>query len=103
MKTILEIRAKIVFMRMANCVPRVLETATHSALKKGRQICKPQSSTEVLVEVLLNACAAEFKAELQVMFVDFPGEAVNELIVGVHAVPRIGGIRSGLGEKRTTP
>src|SRR3981189_3125036 len=101
MKTILEIQTVIVFRCMSNRVPGVLNALFDSSRKKVRQIGELQSPAKVLVEILLNACTAELKTELQVMLIYFPREAVNELRIGVHAVPRDRGVRSGLGKERT--
>jgi len=86
---------------MTNCISGVLQTAANISGKEIRQILKPQSPAEIFVQVLLNAGAAELEAHLQIMFIQFPGKPVYELDVGVHAMPRIGGIRPGLGEKGT--
>ena len=103
MEAILNIEAIIVLERVANGIPRVLETAFNGPSEKVRQTGKLQSSAKVLVEVLLDTCAAELKTELHVVFVDLRGKAVYELIVTVHAVPRDGGVRSWLREKGTGP
>src|SRR5712672_1803937 len=88
-------------MGMTNCISRVLQAVVNISLKKSRQIAESQPPTEIFVKELLNAGAAEFKAHLEVMFVHFPGEPVDELNIRIHAMPWVGGVRSGLGKKRT--
>src|SRR5712672_1410560 len=86
---------------MTDCISRILKAVRDISLKKSRQILEPQSPAEIFVKELLNAGAAEFEAHLEVMFVHLPGEPVDELNIRIHAMPWIGGVRSGLGKKRT--
>src|SRR5229473_3224047 len=51
--------------------------------------------------MLLDAGAMELAAEFKIVAFDFPGKTVNQLIVGIHAAPRVTRSSAGLGEKAT--
>src|SRR5258708_13571125 len=88
-------------MCMTNCIARVLQAVGNVSRKKIGQIAESQPPTEIFVKELLNAGAAELEAHLEVMLVHLPREPVDELNIRIHAMPWVGGVRSGLGEKRT--
>ena len=50
------------------------------------QGAESQPPAGILVEVLLNARSVEFATELYLVLVELPGEAVDDLVVGVDAV-----------------
>src|ERR1700688_4854568 len=60
---------------------------------------KSNPSTGIFVEVLLDAGAVKFTAELEVVASDFPGKTVDQLIVGIDAASRIARSRAGLREE----
>src|SRR5579859_382285 len=57
------------------------------------------STARVFVEMLLNTCAPVFGTELQVVPIDFPRKAVNHLVIGVDATPRVAGCGTWLSKK----
>src|SRR6266436_5608677 len=99
---ILEISPVAVFECVPRRVPEIIkrlgEAGVQSAGQEIRKAAERQLSSKILIEKLLNTCAAELKAKLQVVLADFPGKVVNELIVGVHSMPGNGGCGAKLGE-----
>jgi hypothetical protein len=90
-------RPKLFFEGVARGVAGVLKTTIHGSgekIRKGIASGAPvelQPSAKIFVEILLNACPVEVEAELEIVFVEFPGKIINELIVAVHAVTRNSG------------
>src|SRR4029077_16564397 len=68
-------------------------------LQQAFQIRETYPSAGVLVELLFNTGAVKFSSELNVVLVELPGEAVDELIVGIHTLPGIAGGGADLGKE----
>src|ERR1700730_898633 len=99
MVAVLQIQAIAVLVCVAQRVAGVIEGLIRHSGKKVRKAGESDPPTGVLFEDLLNACTPEFTTELHVVFIDLPGEAVNELIIGVHAVPRVARSSAELGKE----
>jgi len=99
MKAILEIGAIAIFKGVARRVAYVGKTLKGDALDQIFDRGEGKPPARIFVEVLLNAGAANFVAKFQVVLVDFPGEAVDELIVGVYTMAGVTRSCAGLREK----
>src|ERR1700724_3459542 len=99
MVAVLQIQAIAVLVCVAQRVAGVIEGLVRRPGKKLRKAGESDRPTGVLLEDLLNTCTSEFTTELHVVFIDLPGEAVNELIIGVHAMPRAARSSAELGKE----
>ena len=82
----------------------ILKTAEAASfghpLKERCQVSEFQTAPEILLEFFLsNTGATEFKSQFDIVPSDLPGEAIHKLIVGIDAIARIAGGRTGLGEE----
>ncbi len=65
------------------------------------QRAESEAPPGILVQVLRNTRSAEFAAELYVVLIDLPREAIDDLVIGVDAMPGIARGSADLREERS--
>src|SRR5579864_1607730 len=116
---VLKIESKTILVGMASCVAGVVEYSECRLLlgnhlehvfertqgaQSGGSTPRGESepSPRILVKLLLDAGAVIFAAKLDIVFGDFPGNAVDELIIRIQSLPWLPRSRSRLGEEACT-
>ena len=69
-------------------------SAIHSSHVGRRALAtvESQPASEIFIEKLSDGGAVEIDAKLHVVFVNFPGEVVDDLVVGIKTMPRVAAI-----------
>src|ERR1700730_729044 len=71
-------------------VSRILKPAGRGARKKTSQTAEMNSTAEIDIKNLPKGSAAEFVAEFDIVLAALPGNVVDVVPIGIHAVAEIG-------------
>src|ERR1700691_840467 len=93
-ETILYIETEVVLVGVPGRIPKILEPAVHLSRKKilkcisSRGSIEGELPTEVLIEILLDRGTVIIRSKLDVVLIELPGKAIEDLIVAIDAMPR---------------